>query len=116
MRCLKEKSQIQALDRTQATSPMKPGRAATMTHDYERHATMTLFAALDVLTGKNLHREIFHRMRDLITNIEKHLDTSNDDPKPTSGPPPPKTSSPKPNPPEPPRPHRSAKPQTDHEQ
>ena len=46
-----EKSQIQALDRTQATLPMKPGRAQTMTHDYKRNGTTTLFAALDVLTG-----------------------------------------------------------------
>jgi transposase len=46
-----EKSQIQALDRTQASLPMKKGRAGTMTHDYKRHGTTTLFAALDVLTG-----------------------------------------------------------------
>ena len=46
-----EKSQIQALDRTQASLPMKPGRAGTMTHDYKRNGTTTLFAALDVLTG-----------------------------------------------------------------
>lgn len=50
--CMDEKSQIQALDRTQATLPMKPGRAGTMTHDYKRNGTTTLFAALDVLTGK----------------------------------------------------------------
>ncbi|WP_460829485.1 IS630 family transposase [Nocardioides hungaricus] len=50
--CMDEKSQIQALDRTQATLPMRPGRAATMTHDYKRNGTTTLFAALDVLTGK----------------------------------------------------------------
>jgi transposase len=49
--CIDEKSQIQALDRTQPTLPMKPGRAGTMTHDYHRHGTTTLFAALDVLTG-----------------------------------------------------------------
>jgi transposase len=47
-----EKSQIQALDRTQPGLPMKKGRAGTMTHDYKRHGTTTLFAALDVLTGK----------------------------------------------------------------
>jgi transposase len=46
-----EKSQIQALDRTQASLPIKPGRAGTMTHDYKRNGTTTLFAALDVLTG-----------------------------------------------------------------
>ena len=46
-----EKSQIQALDRTQPSLPMKPGRAGTMTHDYKRNGTTTLFAALNVLTG-----------------------------------------------------------------
>jgi hypothetical protein len=46
-----EKSQIQALDRTQPGLPMKPGRAGTMTHDYKRHGTTTLFAALNVLDG-----------------------------------------------------------------
>jgi transposase len=47
-----EKSQIQALDRTQPGLPMKKGRAGTMTHDYKRHGTTTLFAALDILEGK----------------------------------------------------------------
>jgi transposase len=50
--CMDEKSQIQALDRTQASLPMVPGRAGTMTLDYKRNGTTTLFAALDVLTGK----------------------------------------------------------------
>ena len=50
--CMDEKTSIQALDRTQASLPMKPGRAGTMTHDYKRHGTTTLFAALDVLTGR----------------------------------------------------------------
>ena len=50
--CVDEKSQIQALDRTQPSLPMKKGRAGTMTHDYKRNGTTTLFAALDVLTGK----------------------------------------------------------------
>lgn len=49
--CMDEKSQIQALDRTQASLPMTKGRAGTMTHDYKRNGTTTLFAALDVLTG-----------------------------------------------------------------
>ena len=49
--CLDEKSQVQTLDRTQPSLPMKKGRAGTMTHDYKRHGTTTLFAALDVLTG-----------------------------------------------------------------
>ena len=46
-----EKSQIQALDRTQPGLPMKKGRAGTMTHDYKRNGTTTLFAALNVLEG-----------------------------------------------------------------
>ena len=50
--CMDEKSPIQALDRTQPGLPIKPGRAGTMTHDYKRHGTTTLFAALDLLTGK----------------------------------------------------------------
>ena len=50
------KTQIQALDRTQPGLPMKKGRAGTMTHDYKRHGTTTLFAALDVLEGKVLGR------------------------------------------------------------
>ncbi|WP_067519080.1 IS630 family transposase [Endozoicomonas ascidiicola] len=49
--CSDEKSQVQALDRTQPGLPLKKGRAATMTHDYKRHGTTTLFAALNVLTG-----------------------------------------------------------------
>ena len=49
--CVDEKSQIQALDRTQPGLPMKKGRAGTMTHDYKRHGTTTLFAALDVASG-----------------------------------------------------------------
>ena len=51
-----EKSQIQALDRTQPELPLKPGRAGTMTHDYIRHGTTTLFAALNVLDGTVLGR------------------------------------------------------------
>ena len=62
-----EKSQIQALDRTQPSLPMKPGRAGTMTHDYKRHGTTTLFAALNVLDGtvigRNMHR---HRHQELV--------------------------------------------------
>ena len=46
-----EKSQIQALDRTQPGLPLKPGRCGTMTHDYKRHGTTTLFAALNILDG-----------------------------------------------------------------
>jgi hypothetical protein len=49
--CTDEKSQIQALDRTQPGLPMKKGRCETMTHDYKRNGTATLFAALDALQG-----------------------------------------------------------------
>jgi hypothetical protein len=48
--------QIQALDRTQPGLPLKPGKAGTMTHDYKRHGTTTLFAALDVLEGSVISR------------------------------------------------------------
>jgi len=62
-----EKSQIQALDRTQPGLPMKKGRLGTMTHDYKRHGTTTLFAALNVLDGtvigKNMQR---HRHQEFI--------------------------------------------------
>ena len=51
-----EKSQIQALDRTQPGLPLKKGRAGTMTHDYKRHGTTTLFAALNVLDGSVIGR------------------------------------------------------------
>jgi transposase len=54
--CLDEKSQIQALDRTQPGLPLKPGKAGTMTHDYKRHGTTTLFAALNILDGKVIGR------------------------------------------------------------
>jgi len=50
--CADEKSQIQALDRTQPSLPLKKGRCGTMTHDYERNGTTTLFAALSMLDGK----------------------------------------------------------------
>jgi transposase len=50
--CCDEKSQIQALNRTQKTLPMQPGHAEQRTHDYVRHGTTTLFAALEIATGK----------------------------------------------------------------
>ena len=50
--CVNEKSQIQALDRTQKALPMQPGHAEQRTHDYIRHGTTTLFAALEIATGK----------------------------------------------------------------
>ena len=62
MLCVDEKSQIQALNRTQKMLPMQPGHAEQRTHDYVRYGTTTLFAALEVATGqvtglcKNRHR------------------------------------------------------------
>ena len=62
-----EKSQIQALDRTQPGLPLKKGRGATMTHDYKRHGTTTLFAALNVLTGEVVGRNMQrHRHQEFI--------------------------------------------------
>src|ERR1700755_392637 len=62
-----EKSQIQALDRTQPGLPMKKGRAGTMTHDYKRHGTTTLFAALNVLDGTVIGRNMQrHRHQEFI--------------------------------------------------
>ena len=62
-----EKSQIQALDRTQPDLPMKKGRAGTMTHDYKRHGTTTLFAAMNVLDGTVIGRNMQrHRHQEFI--------------------------------------------------
>jgi len=58
--CIDEKSQIQALNRTQPMLPLRPGIPARMTHDYERNGTTTLFAALEVATGK-VHGRCFDR-------------------------------------------------------
>ena len=71
--CVDEKSQIQALDRTQPGLPMKKGRAGTMTHDYKRHGTTTLFAALNVLEGtvigkcysRHRHTEFLRFLREI---------------------------------------------------
>ena len=64
---LDEKSQIQALDRSQPGLPIKPGRCQTMTHDYKRHGTTTLFAALSVLDGTVIGRCMQrHRHREFI--------------------------------------------------
>jgi hypothetical protein len=49
--CVDEKSQVQALDRTQPMLPMRPGQVERRTHDYKRHGTTSLFAALDVKAG-----------------------------------------------------------------
>lgn len=77
-----EKSQIQALDRTQPGLPLKKGRAGTMTHDYMRHGTTTLFAALDVATGEVLHeclprhrhQEFLGFMRVVEASVDPDLD------------------------------------------
>jgi len=71
--CVDEKSQIQALQRTQPGLPMKKGRCGTMTHDYKRHGTTTLFAALNILDGrvigecmaKHRHQEFLRFLRRL---------------------------------------------------
>jgi transposase len=67
-----EKSQIQALDRTQPGLPIKKGRAGTMTHDYKRHGTTTLFAALDVATGKVIGECLpRHRAKEFLAFLKK---------------------------------------------
>ena len=77
--CVDEKSQIQALDRTQPGLPLKKGRAATMTHDYKRHGTTTLFAALDVKSGMVIGDCMpRHRAREFLRNIDKAVQTKRD--------------------------------------
>lgn len=81
--CVDEKSQIQALDRTQPGLPLKKGRGATMTHDYKRNGTATLFAALNTLDGtvigmcqeRHRHQEWlkFLRVIDQVTPADKQL-------------------------------------------
>ncbi len=80
--CVDEKSQIQALDRTQPGLPMKKGRCGTMTHDYKRHGTTTLFAALNTLDGKVLgacmpqhrHQEWLRFLRQIDREVPKGKD------------------------------------------
>ena len=80
--CVDEKSQIQALDRTQPGLPLKRGRAATMTHDYKRNGTTTLFAALDVKSGlvigechlRHRAKEFIRFLRRIDRCVQKHLD------------------------------------------
>jgi transposase len=77
-----EKTQVQALDRTQPSLPMKPGRGRTMTHDYKRNGTVDLFAALNIATGEVLHDTrrrhagedvlAFFKLIDL--HVPRHLD------------------------------------------
>jgi transposase len=80
--CVDEKSQIQALDRTQPLLPLSPGLPEKRTHDYVRHGTTTLFAALDVATGKVIgethrrHRssEFLQFLRTIEANVPSTLD------------------------------------------
>jgi transposase len=80
--CIDEKSQIQALDRTQPGLPLKKGRAATMTHDYKRNGTTTLFAALDVKTGlvigechpRHRAKEFIRFLNRIDRCVRRHLD------------------------------------------
>ena len=79
--CLDEKSSVQALDRTQPSLPMTRGRAATMTHDYKRNGTTTLFAALDVLSGtvigqclpRHRHEEFLKFLRKIDRDVPQGL-------------------------------------------
>lgn len=74
--CVDEKTSMQALDRTQPGLPMKRGRCGTMTHDYKRHGTSTLFAALNTLTGEVLGQcKQGHRHQEFLAflkTVEKH--------------------------------------------
>jgi len=80
--CVDEKSQIQALDRTQPILPLAPGIPERRTHDYMRHGTTTLFAALDIATGEvigQLHRrhrstEFLQFLRTIEANVPAQLD------------------------------------------
>ena len=80
--CVDEKSSIQALDRTQPGLPIKPGRCETMTHDYKRHGTSTLFAALNTLTGevigeckkRHRHQEFLSFLKTIEKQTSKELD------------------------------------------
>jgi len=75
--CVDEKSQVQALDRTQPLLPMRPGQAERRTHDYVRHGTTSLFAALDTATGavigkclrRHRHQEFLHFLRHLDATV-----------------------------------------------
>lgn len=80
--CVDEKSQIQALDRTQPGLPMKKGRAGTMTHDYLRHGTTTLFSALNALEGtviaecmpRHRHQEYLRFLKRIDREVPEELD------------------------------------------
>ena len=72
--CVDEKSQIQALQRTQPGLPMKKGRCGTMTHDYKRHGTTTLFAALNVLDGRVIGECMARHRHQEFLRFLRHLD------------------------------------------
>lgn len=74
-----EKSQIQALDRTQPGLPLKKGRAGTMTHDYKRHGTTTLFAALNVLDGTVIGECMPKHRQDEFLKFLKKIDAETPD-------------------------------------
>ncbi|MGH8164350.1 MAG: IS630 family transposase [Rhodanobacteraceae bacterium] len=80
--CIDEKSQIQALDRTQPLLPMRPGQAERRTHDYKRHGTTSLFAALDVkagtIIGKCMPRHRANEFRRFLDTVEKNVPTDLD--------------------------------------
>ena len=70
--CLDEKAQVQALDRSQPILPMRPGQAERRTHDYYRHGTTSLFAALDVATGKVIGRcQPQHRHQEFLRFLDQ---------------------------------------------
>jgi len=98
--CCDEKSQIQALDRTQPGLPLKRGRAQTLTHDYKRNGTTTLFAALDTLDGavigqclprhrhqewlkflRQIERGVFPNVPEFISAIQAYVEHRNRNPK-----------------------------------
>ena len=75
MLCVDEKSQIQALDRSQPLLPMRPGQPQRQTHDYFRHGTTSLFAALDVKTGRVFGKcKQHHRHQELLAFF-RHVET-----------------------------------------
>ena len=77
-----EKTQCQALDRTQPSLPIKPGRGRTMTHDYKRHGTVDLFAAMNIATGEVLHdtrrrdagADVLAFFKHIDLHVPRHLD------------------------------------------
>jgi len=70
--CVDEKSQVQALDRSQPVLPMRPGQAERCAHDYYRHGTTSLFAALDVATGKVIGRcQKQHRQQEFLRFLDQ---------------------------------------------